>query len=311
MRWTRSRAMLVLIFANVMWSGSYTAGKEAMRILSPIEMNTLRFAVASLALGPVLWFGRRAMPITRRDLIPLGGLSLIGFVLNKLIEFGGLNLTTASDTALLIGAESMFTSIMAWLVLRESVRRGAVWGLIIGSLGIYIVIVDGLGLPHMGGGTRLIGDLLVVLALVCEASYSTFGKAALARYPGLLIIASGVVASMLFWIPASIVNVAVAGVPRMTPGAWAGILYLGIPSTAVAYVIWMVALKHVEAASAAPTLYLQPLLGIVLARVLLSERPDLATLVGGCCIILGVAIAGRGASHAEITSTVAAEPLLG
>ena len=303
--------MLVLILANVMWSGSYTAGKEAMRILSPIEMNTLRFATASLVLGPMLWFGRRAMPIRRRDLIPLGGLCLIGFVLNKLIEFSGLNLTTASDTALLIGAESMFTSIMAWLVLHESVRKGAVWGLIIGSLGIYVVIVDGLGPPRMGGGTRLIGDLLVILALVCEATYSTFGKAALARYPGLLITASGVVGSLVFWIPASIINVAVAGVPHMTPGAWAGILYLGIPSTAIAYVIWMIALKHVEAASAAPTLYLQPLLGILLARLLLGERPDLATLVGGCFIILGVAVAGRGASSGEIASTVAAEPLVG
>ncbi len=303
--------MLVLILANVMWSGSYTAGKEAMRILSPVELNTLRFAVASLVLGPVLWFGRRAMPIRRRDLLPLGALSLIGFVLNKLIEFGGLNLTTASDTALLIGAESMFTSLMAWLVLREPVRRGAVGGLIVGSLGIYVVIVDGLGPPHMGGGTRLIGDLLVVLALVCEASYSTFGKASLARYPGLLIIASGVVASLLFWIPASAVNVAMAGMPHMTPGAWLGILYLGIPCTAVAYVIWMVALAHVDAARAAPTLYLQPLLGIVLARLLLGERPDLATLAGGCCIILGVALAGRGASGEEIASAVAVEPLVG
>jgi drug/metabolite transporter (DMT)-like permease len=116
---------------------------------------------------------------------------------------------------------------------------------------------------------------------------------------------------LLFWIPASIANVAVAGLPHMTPAAWLGILYLGIPSTAVAYVIWMIALNHVDAARAAPTLYLQPLFGIVLARVLLGERPDLATFTGGACIILGVAIAGRGASRDELTSAVAVEPLVG
>jgi len=282
-----------------------------MRALSPVELNTFRFTVASLVLLPLLWAGHDRMPIRRRDLGRLGVLCFIGFVLNKLVEFGGLDLTTASDTALLIGAESIFTSVMAWIVLREAIRGTAVAGLIVGAVGIYVVIVDGFSLPHMGGGTRLIGDLLVVGALVCEASYTTFSKASLARYPGLLITASGVVGSLFFWWPATIANVAVAGMPHLTMGAWLGVMYLGIPSTALAYVIWMVALRYVDAASAAPTLFLQPLLGIVLAKVLLGEHPDVATIAGGLCIIAGVAIASRGERGSAVGAAVNAEPLSG
>lgn len=311
MHWTRQRAMGLLIFANVLWAGSYSAAKEAMHAFSPVELNFLRFGIAGLVLLPVLWLARERMPIRRRDLPQLGMLCLIGFVLNKGVEFAGLNLTTASDTALLIAAESIFTSIMAWIVLRETVRGAAIGGLVLGAFGVYIVIEGGFSLPHMGGGTRLLGDLLVLVALACEAAYSIFGKAALARYPGLLIAASGIIGSVAFWLPAAAVNVAIAGMPHASTAAWAGVLYMAIPNTVVAYVIWMVALGHVDGASAAPTLFMQPLVGTALAIVLLGERPGWATLAGGLLILGGVALASRRASGSAISAAVAAEPLSG
>src|SRR5579862_4657049 len=143
MRWTARRAMLALIFANVLWAGSYTAGKEALDRLSFIELNFLRFGIASLLLLAIVWQRRRSLRLQRRDLPRLALLCLFGFVLNKSAEFGGLSLTTASDTALLIASESMFTAILAWIVLREPVRREAVAGLLIGAIGVYIVIERG------------------------------------------------------------------------------------------------------------------------------------------------------------------------
>jgi drug/metabolite transporter (DMT)-like permease len=232
-------------------------------------------------------------------------------VLNKGVEFAGLNLTTASDTALLIAAESIFTSIMAWIVLREAVRGAAIGGLILGAIGVYIVIEGGFGLPHMGGGTRLIGDLLVLLALASEAAYSIFGKAALARYPGLLIAASGIIGSLVFWLPAAAVNVAISGMPHAGFAAWAGVLYMAIPGTVLGYLAWLVGLGHVEGASAAPTLFLQPLIGTALAVVLLGERPSWPTLAGGLLILGGVALASRRASGSAISAAIAAEPLSG
>jgi drug/metabolite transporter (DMT)-like permease len=303
--------MTVLVLANVVWAGSYTAGKEAMRALSPVELNFLRFAIAGLLLASLLWIGRDRISIRRRDLKQLGILCGLGFVLTKGLEFSGLSLTTASDTALLIAAESMFTSILAWIVLREVVRVAAVAGLVVGAIGVYVVIQRGFGLPRVGGGTRLIGDMLVLVALASEAAYSIFGKAALARYPGLLITASGILGSLVFWFPAAAVNVAVAGIPHMDVAAWAGLLYIAIPGTVLAYVAWMLALGHVDGASAAPTLFLQPLVGTALAAVVLGERPGWATLAGGLCIIAGVWIASRGGSSSAVRAAVAAEPLSG
>ena len=311
MHWTTRRAMAVLVLANLLWAGSYTAGKDALRALSPVELNFLRFTIAGLILLPLLWRDRHRVRLDRHDVPRLGVLCLFGFVLNKAAEFTGLNLTTASDTALLIAGESIFTSLLAWIVLREPVRRAAVAGLLIGALGVYIVIERGFGLPRLGGGTRLAGDLLVLLSLAIEAAYTVLGKAALDRYPGLLITGYSILGSLIVWTPAVAINVAVAGLPHLTASAWAGVLYMAIAATVIGYVAWMVALGHVDAASAAPTLFLQPLLGTALAVVLLGERPGWSTLAGGLCIIAGVWLAGRGASRRTIRAAVEAEALAG
>src|SRR5947209_20633641 len=99
MIWTRRRAMLVLIACNVLWAGTYVAGKTALSSISPVELNFLRFGIASLIFLPALWRRGRTGRLHFRQLALL---CLFGFVLNKAAEFSGLKLTTASDTALLI-----------------------------------------------------------------------------------------------------------------------------------------------------------------------------------------------------------------
>jgi len=125
MLWTPRRALLALVLANLLWAGSYTAAKESMRVLSPVELNGLRFTIAGLILLPFLWRGRSGLHLSRADLPRLAVLCCCGFVLNKAAEFTGLNLTTASDTALLIASESMWTALLGRLILHEALERAS------------------------------------------------------------------------------------------------------------------------------------------------------------------------------------------
>jgi drug/metabolite transporter (DMT)-like permease len=257
-----------------------------------------------LLLLPVLLFGRGRMRIRRRDLPRLALLCVLGFVLNKAAEYTGLSLTTASDNALLIASESIFTALLGWLVLREPLRRHSAAGLLFGAFGVYVVIMQGLNPPHLGGGTRLAGDLLVLLALVFESLYTVVGKASLARYPGLLITAASITGSMAVWLPASAIDVAHSGLPHMTGITWVSVIYMAVFPTVLAYLGWMLALRHVDAASAATTLFLQPLVGTGLAILLLGEHPSWGTLGGGLCIIAGVWLAGRAEARRAAATTL-------
>ena len=285
--------MLLLVAGNLCFAGTYVAGRAALGSVSPIELNCLRFGIAGVAFLPLLWRYRTSVRIERGHVPRLIYLCLSGFVLNKAAECTGLSLTTASDTALLIACEGIFTAVFGWLLLREDVRGAAVAGLLLSLAGVYLVIKRGLTLPHMGGGTRVAGDLLVVAALVFEALYSVRGKAELQRYPGLVITAVCVLGSLVVWIPATGVDVARHGLPRMTSSAWLGVLYLALAGTVLAYVFWMVGLRYVDAAKAAPLLFLQPLVGTILAVLFLGDRLTWATVVGGVLIVAGIWIITR------------------
>jgi drug/metabolite transporter (DMT)-like permease len=116
-RVSRGEAFGLLAFGNALWAGTYAAGKIALAQLSFIELNALRFTLATLVLAPVLWTGRSiaARELSdRRSLRELSRLVILGFVLNKAFEYAGLSLSTAVDVALLIATVVLLGESLAW-----------------------------------------------------------------------------------------------------------------------------------------------------------------------------------------------------
>lgn len=297
------RALLALVLANVLWAGTYTAGKVALRYLSPVELNALRFSLAALMLSPVLARGWRRLPRDRRSLMMLALLTLLGFVLNKTFEYVGLSLSTASDVALLIATESIFTALLAWTVLRERVTTVGIVALAIGLLGVYLIIERGFA-PNLGGGggaARIVGDLLVVLSLLIEALYTINGKSALAAVPPLLFTATTITGSLVAWLPAGAIAVAHSGWPHVPLVGWLAVLYMAAVATVAGYYLWFRGLTVVDGSAAAPFLFIQPLLGATLAIALLHDVVSWATLLGGALIGASLLLVMRGTDHPPVT----------
>jgi drug/metabolite transporter (DMT)-like permease len=303
---SRSAAFAILALANVLWAGTYAAGKIALGEVSPVMLNAIRFSLAALLLSPVLLHERaRIHSIVRsgRDLVTLGSLIMLGWVLNKLFEYVGLALSTASDVALLISTESLFTAALSWTLLRERVTRLGVAALAVGTLGAYLVVARGL-IPTFGASdgvnntARITGDLLVMLALFIEALYTIRGKAVLNRWPPLFFTALTITGSLLFWLPAGAAVIAQSGWPRLSLSGWLGIGYMAVFSTVVAYWLWFRGLTVFEGSAAAPLLFIQPLLGTLLALWLLDEQLTWATVVGGALILVSMILVLRGGAGA-------------
>src|SRR5579864_1272021 len=141
----------LLITANALWACSYVAAKFVLHDISVNMMNALRMCIAALLLLPLLISRRKELKLTRRDLPQLAMLALLGFVINKILEFGGLSLTTASDVALLIGSETIFTAALSWLLLRERFRLQTAIALLLGFIGVYLIIERSL-VPNIPSG---------------------------------------------------------------------------------------------------------------------------------------------------------------
>lgn len=299
---SRRSAFGALVLANVLWAGTYAIGKIALQEVPPIELNVIRFFMAALLLVPVLIHYRKQIPRDRRTLFLLVQLSLLGFVLNKALEYIGLALSTASDVALLIATESIFTGLLSWLFLRERITRTGVASLAIGLLGVYLIVERGL-IPNLGDGasTRILGDVLVVLSLLLEAGYTVRGKVTLTTMPPLLFTALTITGSLFFWAPAGVVAVMHNGMPHLSIGGWLSAFYLAAITTVLSYWLWFRGLSVVDASAAAPILFIQPLLGAALAIVILHEEITLATVIGAMCIVASLLFVMRSSRREPLT----------
>ncbi|MEO7001949.1 MAG: DMT family transporter [Ktedonobacterales bacterium] len=292
---TRGSAFALLILANALWAGTYVSGKVALAALNPIELNALRFSIATLVLLPVIVRNRRRIPLDRRSLWLLVTLILLGFVFNKAFEYFGLALSTASDVALLIATESLFTALLSWTFLHERVTSAGVAALVVGMVGVYLIVERGVA-PQFGGSggaTRVIGDLLVIFSLLIESSYTILGKTTLDRMPPLLFTSVTLAGSLFIWVPAGLASVAVGGLPHLTWVEWLAVLYMALVATVTGYWLWFRALTTLDASAAAPTLFIQPLLGAALAIWLLGDALTWATLAGGALIFLSLLLVMR------------------
>ena len=285
----------LLITANTLWAASYVAAKYALADTSLIIMLALRMGISALVLLPFVIAWRKGLDLTRQMIPQLLLLALIGFVINKLLEFGGLALTTASDVALLITSESIFTAALSWLLLRERFKPVTGFALLLGFVGVYLIVERSLipNIPTGGGFMRILGDLLVIMALLVESFYTVRAKSMLVKHSPFLITSASIVISMLFWTPVAAWQILSTGWHPIGLVAWLSIGWMAVMSTVVAYLAWFRGLAKVDGSAAASTLFIQPLLGTFLAIVLLHDQLTPMTIVGGILIIVSVYVISR------------------
>lgn len=302
----------MVIAANVLWAGSYVAGKAALDDVSFVSLNALRFAIAGAVFAPLVWRGRAMLPHRRGDILRLFGVAGFGFCGNKALEFLGLSLTTATDTALLITAESLVTLVLAVLVLGERLRPPTALALAVGAAGVYVLVEGGLVVPHGLGGGQAGGDALVVASLMLESVATVCGAALMRGGSPLVLTGAAIMLSNLVWLPAGTGVAVHAGVPRLGGAAWLGVLYLALVTTVVAYSGWFWGLQRLSAQDVTPLLLVQPVAGTLIAIVVRGERPTAATWIGGGLVLAAVAVvalrAGRGPAEAALRAAVPEAP---
>jgi len=286
----RPSPYIAALTAVLLWGVSFVASKAALRDISPITLLFSRFAIGTLILsGMVRLHGHSLLP--PRDTWP--ALALMGFVgvfAHHLLQASGLMLTTAMNTGWLIGVIPIWSAVLSAILLKERFGGLKIAGLIGGLLGVLLVITKGhfsndfIQLPS----TR--GDFLIVLSTFTWAIYSIIGHDVLKRLGPTRATAG----SMLFgWLMLSPLFIAAQGWHQwanLRGTGWIAILFLGIGCSAVGYLAWYGALERIEVTRVAAFLYIEPLVTLVAAAILLHEQITPITIIVGLIVLLSVFI---------------------
>lgn len=289
----KARALFFLIATNVLGGASYTATGYAQEGFSDFAIVFLRVFLGTLLFLPFLIPALpRLKECTREEWIRMAAVGVFGYAAPLILGTVGQKLSSATNGALMVGVEPMSIVLLSALFLGERLNwiKGA--SIVAGFAGVGLIVFQ--GLPWEATVTpRLQGDALLFLHAICWSLYSVIGKPIVGRIDPILYTG---VTTMFGLIPITIFAIPslLSGPPVPLQGqAVAGVLFLAIGVTFFATWFWNKALELVPASQLANFIFLQPLVGAVIAILLRNEGFTMWTALGGICILFGVFLATR------------------
>ncbi len=270
-----------LLGASAIWGASFVLAKLAFHELTVPHVLLYRFIFAVLPFLPIL-LARGARP-ERRDLWLF---ALTGFLMvpvTFLLQFGGLMLTSATSTALLIGTGAPLLALAAVLFEGEHLGKRGWVAVAVSCLGVLMLV----GAPGAKGDWR--GDLMVLGSMLIATVWVIMSKRLVGRYRALHATGWILLFGTLFLIPISLFW---SGLPPVDISAttWASLLALGLGCTTLAYVLWNWGVANAGAARAGVYLNLEPIVGALMGILLMGDPLSVGVVAGGALIVVAAGI---------------------
>ena len=146
---------------------------------------------------------------------------------------------------------------------------------------------------HSGGGT-LYGNLLVLAASLSAAVYNVLARRLLIRRSALFVTTFQNLFGALFMVPLVVVEMLVNGVRHPTVEAVAGVGYLTLFCSVLAYLLLNYGFRYVEVSKASVFTNVVPVIAVGAAYVVLGERFTAGQLVAAVVVVAGVWLTNRG-----------------
>jgi drug/metabolite transporter (DMT)-like permease len=285
----RLQALLAIVF----WGISFVATKAALREVSPPTLIATRFALGVALLLLLLAFRGQALLPPRDAWAGLALLGFIGVLVHQAMQAVALTLTTAVKAGWLIGLTPIWSALLAVLLLGERLGRVRICGLAVGFVGATVLVTGGQPLAVLRSLPSTRGDLLILASTLNWAVYTVLGRGLLQRLGALKATAGSLTLGWLMVLPWFLARHGWRELSRLSGTTWLAIAFLGLACSGLGYLLWYGALEKVEASRVASLLYLEPLVTLAAAVILLGEPVRATTVVGGVLVLVGVLLVQR------------------
>ncbi|WP_299875901.1 DMT family transporter [uncultured Sulfitobacter sp.] len=282
-----SRAWMELLLLAAIWGASFAAIRIALDELGPLTVVAHRVGWAMLALWAVVWWRRLPLP---RDARVWFAFLMMG-LLNNAIPFGLMawgQLHIASGlTAILNAATAIFGVLMAALFFAdERLTPRKVMGVTLGFAGVATAI----GLENLRNfDLRALAQLAVIAGTVSYALASVWGRKRLGDQPPLVAAAGMLTGGTVILLPLAW---AIEGpiTLDLAPRTWGAIAYVGLISTALAYLLYYRVLAMAGSGNLMLVTLLVPPFAITLGAWLLEETLYASAFAGFGLLVTGMII---------------------
>lgn len=270
------------------WGANFGIVKSAFDTIPPLLFAALRFTVMGILLLGLAFWREKEIRIRKEDLGKVILVGVLGLGLYQVLWSLGLNLTSSSNSALIISTQPLLGTLYIDLIKKEPVGRQQYWGMLLALVGVVLVILKPTARLHFSLET-LPGDLLTLMAGFCAAIFfSVWSKPLLKTYTPLRLMSyCMIIGSLVLWIasPFSTQPVLWSQVWEKT---WWSMGYAVIFSGMLGHVFWYEGLERVGVTKSMVYLYFIPIWAVLFNAFMMGETIFLQQILGGVLILLGV-----------------------
>ncbi|MHA1862251.1 MAG: DMT family transporter [Candidatus Thorarchaeota archaeon] len=288
-----SLAYLALVITTVAWSSSLIFAKLIFDEVGPIVFVALRYTLACpFLLVLTLQQNRKKNSGNLRKnwkILVVAGLS--GPFISQIMQYIGLEMTTASDALLLLNLTPIFAVLLAAPILKERITLDKFIGLLLATIGVTFIVLNTSPAITTINLQRILGDIIVIASTFFFAINGIAGKIAV-KYENAVTVTfySTLFAVPFIWISAAIFE-DVTVLFRMSSFTWLVITWIAIVNTVMAFILYYESMKYIEASRVQITLNLIAVWGVIMSVLILHETITLLQIIGGFLTIVGVILA--------------------
>jgi len=277
------KGVFLALVAAALWGLTPVATKAALEGFTPEFIGFVRLAVATV----LFWLaaGRRTLWFLADPWIWLAG---AGLGADFLLYNYGVERTAANVAGLVVNIELISTIVLAVYILRERFSSRRVLGGGMTLAGVLIVTADGLRLSDLNGSSRMLGNVLVMLAGIAWSVFAVaqrraqIGGGLFQRLTPIFSVATLVMLPAMLRREAWVVRGGVLPVVMFA--------ILTIFGTNAVYWIYGRAQELIEVSVLSILLCAIPVFAVLFAYALLDEGLTLQSFAGGAVIISGIAV---------------------
>lgn len=273
----------LLLLTSSLWAGNFVVGKWLVGHASPMTLTSLRWMIAVLCLIPLVWATEKKILPPRKALLPLFLMGVTGVVLFNILQFIALEHTSATNIGLISTLNMISIAVFSVILLKEKIRPLQIAAMGVSLFGVVIVLTKG-NAELLASLQFNKGDLFMLAAVCIWGIYSVCSKWAMAFVsPMMATLYSGVfgVAVLLPF------NMADFTVVDINASFVYSILYTGVVSTVVCFVLWNIGVQKLGATTSGLFLNFNPIFTALLAFLLLGETMTGAQVLGSILVIAG------------------------
>jgi drug/metabolite transporter (DMT)-like permease len=300
-----TRVDLGLAVTILIWGVNYSVIKMALSELQPLAYNAVRFVFATLTLVVLVRLHGPVPHISRKDLVKLVLLGILGNTIYQIIFIQGIAHTTAANASLIMSSCPMLVALMGAALGRDRLPISAWIGVTLAVGGLVLLLSSG-SRSRLETGS-LSGDLLILAAAATWATYTVLATRVMARTPPIAATLVTFLAGTPLLVALAVPSLRSQNWTAVGMRGWFGVTFSGIFAIGIAYMLWNVGLAALGGARTAVYQNFTPVVAAAFAWLTLGERWTVAQFAGAAAVVTGIALTRRGSASPASPDKVSAE----